>query len=347
MTRSLKISRSLIHPATSDLAYSEQWAWDRIGVKQAWQWIENRQAIAEQPVIVAIVDWGFQHDHPAFRSGLVEPGTDVISAGNGDIGDDDGHGTLLAGTIAGVVTNIPAGGEAISSVRLLPVKFIDTRNPPTSGNAAKAIIRAVDDGAKIINASWDVGLNSGELREAIEHARNQGVLVVVAAGNGGGNNTDYPTFPASFGLSNMIAVMASDEQDQKPGFSNYGENVDISAPGVNIISTSPYIRRLQAAEFPFATSAYRNYSGTSPAAAHVSGAAAVLLSIKPHWTPQDIRACLIASADHMPTLEAFCPEGRRLNMHRAVENALQVPNGMGKGAPSSPRGIVRTRLREL
>ena len=124
---------------------------------------------------MAIVDWGHPTRSSSLSFGTVEPGTNVISTGNGDVGDDDGHGTLLAGTIAGVVTNIPAGGEAISSVRLLPVKFIDTRNPPTSGNAAKAIIRAVDDGAKIINASWDVGLNSDELREAIEHAEDQGV----------------------------------------------------------------------------------------------------------------------------------------------------------------------------
>ena len=95
-------------------------------------------------------------------------------------------------------------------------------------------------------------------------------------------------------------------------------------------------------------SSYRNYSGTSPAAAHVSGAAAVLLSIKPHWTPQNVRACLIDSADRIPTLEAFCPEGRRLNMHRAVENALQIPNGLGKGAPKfNHGGSCVPRLRGL
>jgi subtilisin family serine protease len=332
MTRSLKIGRALVRPAASDVPYADQWAWHTIKVKQAWHCIEERQAVSNEPLTVAIVDWGIQRDHADLRAELMRPGSNVLSTGNGDPDDDDGHGTMLAGTIAGIVTNIPGGGRAVSPVRLLPVKFIDARTPPTSGNAAKAIACAVEAGARIINASWDVGLNSDELKRAMEYAGKKGVLVVVAAGNEGGNNADYPTFPACFGLSNMMTVMASDEKDGKPGFSNYGRGVvDISAPGVDIISTSPYMARpymarSQAPDVPCARR-YRRYSGTSPAAAHVSGAAAVLLSINPRWTAQQIRDCLIGSADRIAKLERFCREGRRLNLHRAVEHALQNANG--------------------
>ena len=347
MTRSLKISRALTGSTTGfDPSYSRQWAWDKMEVVQAWQRIDElrcKQSISKEPVTVAIVDWGIQRDHEAFGPELVAPGASVIPTANGNFGDDDGHGTMLAGTIAGVVTNIPGGGRAGSSVRLLAVKFIDVRHPPMSNNAARAIRYAVDAGAKIINASWDVGLNSPDLRDAIKYAENNNVLVVVAAGNGGGNNTDYPTFPASFRFANMITVMASDEEDQKPGFSNYGDNVDIAAPGVNIISTSPYMSQFLGNPSPFGIHAYRRYSGTSPAAALVSGAAALLLWIQPSWTPQDLRACLMGSSDRITALQPFCPEGRRLNLRGTVEGALRLANSPSSVGISSYAGGVRTR----
>src|SRR5205814_9913474 len=110
-------------------------------------------------------------------------------------------------------------------------------------------------------------------------AEMRGVLVVAAAGNQGSDNTQIPLIPADYALSNMISVMATDRSDGKPGFSNYGNNVDIAAPGVNILSTGLYFR----------TPAYREYTGTSPAAAQVSAAAAMLLAIDSTWSPSQIR----------------------------------------------------------
>jgi subtilisin family serine protease len=297
----------------------------------------------QEPVIVAIVDWGIQRDHQAFGVGLVEPGVSVIPTGNGNFGDDDGHGTMLAGTIAGIVTNVPGGARAVSPVRLLPVKFIDVRNPPISNNAAMAIRWAVDAGAKIINASWDVGLNNPDLQKEMKYAEHNKVLVVVAAGNNGGNNSDYPSFPASFPSTNMITVMASDEEDQKPGFSNYGDAVDIAAPGVNIISSSPYICPPAADPSPFGIHPYRRYSGTSPAAALVAGAAALVASINPSWTPQEIRSCLIESSDHIAALQFFCFKGRRINLCRAVERALQAEHVSAERDTSSDAGPMQRR----
>ena len=167
---------------------------------------------------------------------------------------------------------------------------------------------AVDAGAKIINASWDVGLNSPELRSALKYAEDNNVLVVVAAGNGGGNNTDYLCFPASLHLTNIINVMASDEEDEKPGFSNYGDNAHLAAPGVDIFSTSPYLCHPGTTVTRFAIKRYRKYSGTSPAAAHVTGAAALLLSMQADWRPHQLRACLMQSADRVAALQPFCPQ---------------------------------------
>jgi subtilisin family serine protease len=352
MTRSINIARAVADPTLDEPAsYRSQWSWEKIGLAQAWRSIAQMQckrSMSDEPIVVAIVDWGIQRDHEAFNPELVMPSATVIGDANDNLRDDDGHGTMLAGTIAGIVRNVPGGG-ATSPVRLFAIKFIDVRNPPMSSNAAKAIRRAVDAGAKIINASWDVGLNSLEVRGAIKYAEDHKVLVVVAAGNSGGNNGDYLCFPASLSFANVINVMASDVEDEKPGFSNYGENVHIAAPGVAIISSSPYAFR-PGIVAPFTIDAYRRYSGTSPAAAHVSGAAALLLSINPGWNPQQIRACLVDGADRVPALEPFCHAGRRLNLRRAVEIALQTkaypPPGGGISEPGQrpPRAIVRTRL---
>ena len=306
--------------------YRGQWAWKKIELENAWARIAAAmpgQTVRDKPIIVAIADCGIKADHEAFVENRLFVSCDrVIAPREGNCGDDDGHGTMLAGTIAGVTNPLYGDRGMFRPVRLLSVKFIDWRTPPMSRNAAEAIRHAVDHGARIINASWEVGLKSRQLEEAIRYAADNGVLVIVAAGNNGGNNDDYRTFPAGFDLPSLISVMASDRQDEKPYFSNYGrDTVDIAAPGVGIVSTYPYLYRLPEVARSY-DPAYRNYSGTSPAAAHVSGAAALLLSINPDWTPEEIRTCLMESADRVAGLRAFCPEGRRVNVGHAVAMAL-------------------------
>jgi len=287
---------------------------------------ELRQATSTLPQApprkVAIVDWGIQRDHQALVGQPLE-GHSVI-APETDFRDDDGHGTLLAGTVAGIANGFRCALKVASpapAIELLAVKFIDVLTPPMSDNAAKAIRYAVKNGARIINASWDVGLNSAALRSAIADASER-ALVVVAAGNNGGNNDEYRTFPANVRLPNVISVMATDlgEEDDKPWFSNYGrETVDIAAPGVDIISTSPY---LVPSNYDYL--GYRAYSGTSAAAAQVSGAAAVLQLIKPDWKPKEIRDCLVNSVDHIPGLDHYCRARGRLNLCNAVTAALKM-----------------------
>ena len=307
-------------------SYQDQWAWNKIGLKDAWARIAGTmrgRPLHDEPVTVAVADCGIKTDHEAFAERRLSVSSErVIDPRDGNCGDDDGHGTMLAGTIAGI-TN-PHCGDRVGfhPVRLLGVKFIDWYTPPISRNAAEAIRHAVDRGARIVNASWEIGVKSRELQAAIRHAADNGVLVIVAAGNDGGNNDDYCTYPASFEFPNLISVMASDRKDEKPYFSNYGrDSVAIAAPGVDIVSTYPYLYRSRAAA-GFCNPGYREYSGTSPAAAHVAGAAALLLSINPGLTPEKIRECLMESADCPPGLRPFCPEGRRVNVARAVGMAL-------------------------
>jgi len=302
--------------AERDPLYCEQWAWQKIEAEEAWKRLDEVQDL--RAVTVAIVDCGIQSDHEDLNNQIV-CGARVIPPDNNDFSDDDGHGTMLAGTIGAIANNERGGRGMIPAARLMAIKFIDVRTPPTSGNAAKAIIRAVDERAQIINASWNVGLDSPELEGAIEYARSRNVLVVVAAGNNGGDNTRYPSFPASYEFDNLISVLATDRNDQKAGFSNYGQNVHIAAPGVDIVSTSPYLCQPPAPPSLSYNPAYRSYSGTSAAAAHVSGAAALLLSIQPSWTAEKVRGHLMETVDPIPDLRHCCRAGGRLNIGRAVK----------------------------
>ena len=319
-SRALPASRTATNPS-----YRRQWALDKIELEEAWNLIaaaKRGELVREEPITVAIVDWGVKPDHQVFvRNRQTVFGHRVIPPEGSNFDDDDGHGTMLAGTVS-AITSFDGGGRAtVSLARLMAVKFIDVRTAPMSDNAAKAITFAVDHGAQIINASWNVGLNNPELRKAIEYAGTKGVLVVVAAGNNGGNNRHYLTFPASYNLENMISVMATDEDDYKADFSNYGKNVHIAAPGVNIVSTSAYLCPLSVPPSQSRNLGHRTYSGTSPAAAHVSGAAALLLSINRSWTPAEIREHLVSSADYVPSLERFGIG--RLNLRCAVERAMR------------------------
>ena len=319
MTHPKYITATPEAPADSDPLYREQWALHKMDAEKAWQCLDK--VPSWKPVTVAIVDCGIQCDHQDLDKDMVI-GHCVIPPDYDDFSDDDGHGTMLAGTIGAVAGNGRGGRGVVPKVRLMAVKFIDVRTPPMTGNAVKAIKYAVEHGAKIINASWDVGLNNPKLQEVIEYAGSKGVLVVVAAGNDGSDIGSYLTCPASYApLDNMISVMATDKNDGKPGFSNYGDKVDIAAPGVNIVSTVPYLCRPPTSPRSYGP-AYRSYSGTSASAAHVSGAAALLLSINPGLKPKEIRERLIASVTDVPDLHRYCLAGGRLNLHRAVERVV-------------------------
>ena len=286
----------------------------------------------DEDVIVAIVDSGIMTHHEDVKGRLVH-GTSVIGGG---IEDEDGHGTLLAGTV------LEASNR---SVKLMTVKFIDGRIRPHGGNAAKAIRWAVEHGAHVIDLSWELGIESPqyELRDAVKYARVKGVLVVVAAGNSGANNDERPAFPACFGhkkcqvlpgaaLDNVITVMATDDFDDTPGFSNYGDtSVHIAAPGMRIISTQSYLSAR-----PSELVSYQRYDGTSPAAAYVAGAAALLKSKNPTMSPKTIRDVLIETADRRPDLR--CEAHGRLNVSRALA-WVEAPGAVASPpAPSRQRG---------
>jgi thermitase len=307
-----------------DSPYRKQWALKKINLELAQQQLQAKGG--GKPVTVAIVDWGVQAGHREFRDGPPIEAARVMRDADSKAADDNtvGHGTMLAGIIGGLVPN----------VTLLVVKFVDARTTPNAENAAAAIRFALNHSSapRVINASWDVSLDQRSvLAAAIEEARDcsPGVVVVAGAGNDGRDNDKTRSLPATFAkpdpealeFSNLISVMASDENDKKPEFSNYGaQTVHLAAPGTEIISTTTYRGTDPPAKSPGSpySGGYFLYNGTSAAAALVSAAAAMLLSVDDKLSPKQVRDRLIASADKSAGLKGLCRANGRLNLSQAL-----------------------------
>jgi len=260
-------------------------------------------------VTVAIVDTGMMILHPDLATNVwtrVIGGKSVYGfrsingTEDNDVSDEDGHGTQLAGTVL-------AGADQALTVKLMPLKFFDGSTRPAAANAARCIDLAVQYGADILLLSFDVGIPDEALQRAIANASAAGLLIVIAAGNDGTDNDRFHSVPSCYAAENphnAIVVMATDRFDERASFSNYGRGtVDIAAPGVRIRTTCPFLTDASTD----ASKGYRLYSGTSAAAAHVAGAAALLKSHEPKLTAGEIKDRL---------LTAVKPSGDRLRCAR-------------------------------
>lgn len=220
-----------------------------------------------QNVIIAVIDTGVDYQHPELSSNIWrnvsefsgQPGVDDDS--NGYIDDVFGwdffrddpdptdlhrHGTAVAGIIASEGNNEEAitGVNWKSSIMAIRVLGVAGTLGGRTDDAVEAIYYAVDNGAKIINISWKIEGFSQALYDAIKYADDNGVLIVAAAGNDGTDNDVTPRYPSSYDLQNIIAVAATDQNDNLTEISNYGNiSVDVGAPGVNILSTAPTLAR--------------------------------------------------------------------------------------------------------
>jgi subtilisin family serine protease len=308
-----------------DPQYPDQWALSTISAEPAWLRVRSL-GVGGPGVVVAVVDTGIHTAHPdlagrIWDDGAGHHGQNLIDS-NFDVSDADGHGTELAGTIGAVSNNTQGIAGAEWPLRLMAMKFIDVRHPPTAWTGGDAIQKAVAAGADVIIAAFGVGIPLAHLRNAIRLANGARVLVVAAAGNDGLDNDLLPTYPASYRAGppdlcpNLISVMASsrvsrmapDPGDDKAWFSNYGRtHVHLAAPGVGILTTASSFGN---------PPRWRAYSGTSAACALVTYAAALIKTLNPSWTPAEIRDHLINSVDRSRWLK--CVAQGRLSLERAV-----------------------------
>jgi len=276
-------------------------------------------------VVVAIVDTGIDYLHEDLRdnlwtnrletpfNGLDDDGNGFVDdyhgydfvSGDSDPFDDNQHGTHVAGTVGARGNNGIGTVGVCWEVSLMAVKAFDENGNGTVADAIAAIRYAVNNGARVINASWGLDEKSRALEEAAQGAADAGVLIVAAAGN---NRTDAPTYPAAF--ESVLAVGATDEKDARADFSNYGPHLDIAAPGSGILSTFP-------------ENSYGTLSGTSMAAPHVAGTAALVLARRPNFTRQELFEILINSTDPVAVDQ---PLGNgRLNAELAVRTEEALP----------------------
>ena len=259
---------------------------------------------------IAILDSGIDPNHPDLDHKLVGEAKDFT--GSFTVDDNYGHGTHVAGIAAAETNN----GEGVAGVghdaSLLNVKVLTDEGWGASSWVAEGIVWAKENGAHVINMSLGFYRKSRTLQAAVDDAWNSGVLLVAAAGNDG---TTRRLYPAAY--PNCMAVAATDDDDQRvdePGWwaSNYGEWVDVAAPGLWIYSTFP------THDYKLGKDLNYDYgSGTSMATPHVAGLAGLLFGQDPLRTNADVRALIQDSADPIPGTGTYWVHGR-INACNAV-----------------------------
>jgi subtilisin family serine protease len=258
-----------LHPNDPDYNNpSKVYAPQTIGAESAWDITTGNQGI-----IVAVLDTGLSLSHPELANSLV-PGYDFVNE-DSDPSDDNGHGTHVAGIIAGAMNNSLGTTGLAPSAKVMPVKVLNSANQGTWADVASGITYAVDHGARVINMSLGGSTDSQVLYDAIRYAAAHGVFIAVAAGN---SATDAPFFPAYY--DETMSVIATQPGDTRWTLSNYGSKVDVAAPGASIWST--YWTTTD-------PNTYQFMSGTSMAAPHVSALAGLLLSNRPDLGAADVR----------------------------------------------------------
>jgi subtilisin family serine protease len=316
----------------NDPLYPQQWALPTIDAPAAWD-----DTTGSPQVTVAVVDTGIDATdtdlapniwtNPGESGGGRETngvdddgdgfvddvhGWDFVS-GDARPQDGNGHGTHVAGTIAARGNNGVGVAGVSWTTSLMPLRVLDNAGRGFVSNTLSAYALAARDGARVVNASLGGPTFSQAEHDTIAAAAN--TLFVVAAGNAAQNDDVVGQYPCDYNLANVVCVAATDQDDTLAGFSNFGAtNVDLAAPGVNILSTLP-------------GNAYGRLSGTSMATPHVAGAAALILARNPGLSVAGLRAALLSSVTPVPALAGDVATGGRLDLASAIVAA---------GLPASP-----------
>jgi subtilisin family serine protease len=306
-------------------------------------------------VVVAVVDTGIDRNHPDLSTNVWKnsdeiPGDGIDNDHNGyvddyygierayydtsDPSDDHGHGTHVAGTIAALTNNGIGVASVAPQAKVMAVKGISGSGSGYETDMAECIEYAVDNGADVQNFSWGTFLDWPAVADACQYAHGLGCVLVAAAGN---NNTNANRMcPAN--LDEVITVASSTHTDRKSDFSNWGPKIDVAAPGGDNYRGDdvPYRNRnilslrcwgadwygrgysIVGNDFPYY---YYRAQGTSMAAPHVSGLAALIISIRPDLTNEGIRQAIRSGSDDLgiPDRDNFFGDGR-INAYHTLCN---------------------------
>jgi thermitase len=273
--------------------FVKQWGMVKVQAPEAWE------VTTGSSIDIAILDTGIDLDHPDLASKIAG---NINFSDSGTVDDVHGHGTHVAG-IAAASTNNGIGVAGLGyAATIMNVKVMGDTGSGAYSWIASGIVWAADNGAEVINMSLGGSSASQVLEDAVHYAWSKGVVVVAAAGNSG---SDSPLYPAYY--ANCIAVAATDPNDARASWSNYGDWVDVGAPGVNIYST---IRN----------NAYGYMNGTSMATPHVAGLAALVFT-----TVSDVNGNGFLNDEVRSRIESTCDDigvsgigYGRINAARAV-----------------------------
>ncbi|WP_435063279.1 S8 family serine peptidase [Halobaculum sp. EA56] len=262
----------------NDPQFGSQYAPQQVNADDAWD-----TTLGDSSVTVAIVDTGAQYDHPDLAGNYASnPGYDFADGDSDpypDAPSDEYHGTHVSGCAAAVVDN-DTGVAGQGNSALINGRSLDESGSGSTADIADAIQWATDQGADVINLSLGGGGYTDTMKNAVSYADDNGALVVAAAGNDGSSSVSYPAAYAE-----CVAVSAVDSNEDLASFSQYGDEVELCAPGVNVLSTTTEAR-----------GSYEELSGTSMATPVVSGVAGLTLAQWSSLTNRELRDHLKATA---------------------------------------------------
>jgi RHS repeat-associated protein len=326
-----------------DPRFAEQWALKNTGqsggavaadvhAPTAWQ-----QTTGALRTVVAVIDGGIDFTHPDLqnnawvnpreraannrdddRDGFVDDlnGWDWITD-SAAVHDGQGHGTAVAGIIAAEGNNGIGMTGVMWQASLMSLRVLDETGTGDVASAVEAIDYAVAHGAHVINCSWGMDEQSFILRDAIARAAQHDVVVVASAGNKGRDLDQQPYYPASFNLSNVVAVAASDNFDQLAAWSSFGaKTVAVAAPGADILTTQP-------------GGSYTTVSGTSAATPLVAGIAGLVKTLRPALNAAEVRAVIMEGARRVAGLNGKVAAGGVADATGAL--AMLAGNGPNGG----------------
>lgn len=311
--------------------------------------------------VIAVIDGGIDFTHPDLSTYQWKNSRESANARdddkNGFIDDVNGfnwityrkdeqeedltHGTQVAGIIASQWTNAAGTPATPSQLNLMSLRVLDNNGMGDIASAVEAIDYAAMMGASVINCSWGTDENSAFLRDAIERAGKRDVLVIASAGNDGRDIDQAPYYPASYGLSNVLVVAATNNSNELVSWSNTGiERVHVAAPGDNISSTGR-------------NGSYKPITGTSASAALASGVAGLIKVRRPYLSAERTREMILVGAKPIAALKDKVSSGSVIDAAEAVAQVNSLPpnegkernpatdnnpgnGGNGQGAPNNP-----------
>lgn len=331
-----------------------------IDAPEAWRY---EVGDPDNPVVVAVIDEGVQVSHPELAAQMwtnprETPGDGIDNDGNGFVDDvygwdflhddasvyDSADGEIHATHVAGIVGARANDGLGLAgviwNVKIMSLKFLGPDGGEDWGAIqALAYAKAIKerDGLRmVVNASWGGPGDSTALKEAIEASD---MLFVAAAGNEGADSDQQPDYPSAFDSPNIVSVAASDVDDRLAFYSNWGPaSVDLAAPGDIVLSLYPTDNPLGFGSCSDTNPCYLYMSGTSMAAPHVTGVAALVMSRFPEMSWDQVKQRILQSVDPKPELAGRLSTGGRLNARSAVAGRAPVITALSATPAVAPPG---------